>query len=397
DGAPLIGGDNVVRSRVLELGGVKVGLFSLMVDSHVPEYVEQINTDYVGVAKAAVAELRGQGAEVVLALTHLDARDDRKLLTELAGAAGPDMILGGHDHVLMTVEANGRLAIKGDADALRVRVVDMWVDKDGKVGWESDPSGVALGPEAPADDPAVAKVVEARLSEFEAKFCGEAGPGCLSKNLTVATTELIAEELEIRRYETNFADYIVDQMLTSFAADGAQLAFINSGALRLNQNIAAGTKISRQLIEETFAYPAPMQLIEIKGAVLQQVVDHAIEDWTGSGHWLQIGGFAFRHDVEAGKASGLTLLGPDGPTPIDPKKKYKVVTTEFLLDKSIGNQDGYKMLSKKQVIKSKAAGTDLKQVVLKALEAAGEQGVGPERDGRICSSDRASGACLAAK
>jgi 5'-nucleotidase len=180
-----------------------------------------------------------------------------------------------------------------------------------------------------------------------------------------------------------------------FAADKPDLAILNSGTLRLNQNVAAGTSLTRQIVEETFAYPAPMYLIEIDGKTLQQVLDHAITGWTGSGHWLQVAGIAFRHDVQAGTASSVVLLRGAATEPIQPKRKYRVVAPQFVLDASMGNQDGYTMLSMKQVVKkAKANGTDLKAEVLDVLTAAGTAGISPQLVGRICSSDRPSGACL---
>jgi 2',3'-cyclic-nucleotide 2'-phosphodiesterase (5'-nucleotidase family) len=396
DGKPLVGGDNLVAEQLLELGGVKVGMFSLMVSSAAPAYIEPLPTDHVAQAKAAVQRLRGQGAEVVLALTHLDAVDDQKLLDSLAGADGPDVILGGHDHVLMTREGSGRYAFKGDADALRVRVIEIGIGPDGKVTVEAEPEGTAIGPDTPAEDPQVQAIIDARLLAFSTDFCKPEPPTCLTAPLTVSKTDLLAEELEIRRYETNFGDWILDQAMLIFAADKPDLAFLNSGTLRLNQNIAAGTPLTRQIVEETFAYPAPMYLIEIDGATVQQVLDHAITGWTGSGHWLQIAGVAFRHDVQAGTATNAVLVRADGTTvAISPKKKYRVVAPQFMLDPSMGNQDGYSMLSMKQVVKkAKGNGTDLKAEVLEMLTAAGEAGIAPQLAGRICSSDRPAGPCL---
>lgn len=394
DGAPLVAADNLVGQRMVELGGVKVGVFSMMTNAAVPEYVEAIDVDFVEVARAQVEALRSQGAEVVIALTHLDASDDQKVLDGLRGAEAPDLILGGHDHSLMTLEGNGHMGFKGDADALRLRVVEVVVDASGAVQVSAAPEGTAMGPETPAPDPAVQAMIDARLAAFDADFCADEGPGCLAKELTVTNTTLLAEELEIRRYESNYGDWIVDRMLDTYADDGAELAFVNSGSLRLNQDISAGTAITRQIVEETFAYPAPMQLIEVDGATLQAVLDHAVEDWTGSGHWLQIAGWAYRHDVTAGTASGVVWLSPDGAQALDPARKYRVVTTDYLLDPS-GGQDGYTMLSQSMAVDSPHNGTDLEQVVLTTLEAAGEAGIGPEVEGRICSSDRPDAPCLA--
>src|SRR5690606_39264133 len=104
----------------------------------------------------------------------------------------------------------------------------------------------------------VGRLVDARLAQFDQEFCGADGPGCLATELTVTNTTLLAEELEIRRYESNYGDWIVDRMLDTFADDGAEIAFVNSGSLRLNQDVRAGTAITRRIVEETFAYPAPM-------------------------------------------------------------------------------------------------------------------------------------------
>lgn len=396
DAQPLVGGPNVVREQLLDLGEVRVGVFSLLVDSANPAYIEPLPSDHVAQAKAAVQRLREQGAEVVIALTHLDAIDDQKLLDSLSGAAGPDVILGGHDHVLMTREGQGRYAFKGDSDALRVRVVEISVAADGVVSVFATPEGTAIGPSTFEPDPQVQAIVDARLLAFSTDFCEPEPPTCLTAPLTVTNTELLAEELEIRRYETNYGDWILDQAMLIFAADQPDLAILNSGTLRLNQNIAAGTSLTRQIVEETFAYPAPMYLIEIDGKTLQAVLDHAITGWTGSGHWLQVAGIAFRHDVEAGTATNAVLLGAGKAEPIQPKRKYRVVAPQFILDAGMGNQDGYTMLSMKQVVKkAKANGTDLKAKVLEVLTAAGAAGIAPQLDGRICSSDRPTAPCLA--
>jgi 2',3'-cyclic-nucleotide 2'-phosphodiesterase (5'-nucleotidase family) len=395
DGQPLVGGSNIVREQLLTIGDVRVGVFSLLVSSAAPAYIEPIPSDHVEQARLAVERLREQGAEVVLALTHLDAVDDQTLLDSLAGAAGPDVILGGHDHVLMTREGGGRYAFKGDADALRVRVIEIAIDPEGKVVVTATPEGTSIGPDTPEADPQVQAIVDARLLAFSTDFCKPDPPTCLTTPLTVTNTELTAEELEIRRYETNYGNWILDQAMLIFADDKPDLAILNSGTLRLNQDIAAGTSLTRQIVEETFAYPAPMYLIEIDGKTLQQVLDHAVSGWTGSGHWLQVAGIAFRHDVAAGTATNPVLVRADGTEPISPKKKYRVVASQFILDPSMGNQDGYTMLSMKQIVKTcKANGTDLKAEVLQELAAAGAGGIAPQLVGRICSSDRPSDPCL---
>jgi 5'-nucleotidase len=219
--------------------------------------------------------------------------------------------------------------------------------------------------------------------------------GCLEEKLTVAGAELVAEELSIRRFETNLGDYLADRALAAFAKDGAQLAFVNAGTIRLNYNIAPGAVITRRNVEELFAYPAPLRLVAITGATLQKVVDRAISGWTGQGHFLQIAGFAYRHDPKSGKATDLTLLGPASRR-VSPSEKLLAVVSTFLLDPAKG-QDGYTMLSPADIVDTLGpdlgVGPDLKQIVVASFKQASDAGIAPAIDGRICNTER-PGPCL---
>ena len=191
-------------------------------------------------------------------------------------------------------------------------------------------------------------------------------------------------------------DYVADRALGAFAKEGAQVAFLNSGTLRINYDIERGLPIVRRHVEELFAYPAPLRLIEITGATLQRIVERSISGWTGQGHFLQIAGFAFRHDPKTGKATDLTLLGPS-PRRIAPSDRLRAVVNTFLLDPTKG-QDGYTMIGPGDIVDklgpNLSAGPDLKQIVIDAFKLAGDAGIAPVADGRICNPQR-QGPCLA--
>ena len=394
DGAPLVASERLANQVLIDVGGVRVGAFGLTIDKKVPEYVSLIDDDVETIARTRSADLREQGAEVVIAVTHLEASVDAQLLDRL-GEAGPDLIVGGHDHALQTAEVAGRYVLKGDADALRVRVATVSVDRQGAVRVKRDKAGVTLGPgDEIGVDPDVGAIVQEWMHEHEVAACGADALGCLDVPLTESRTTLIAEETTIRRYETNVGNWVADRMLDTYRAEGAQVAFVNSGALRMNQDVAAGTPLSRRIVEEIFAYPAGMQLIEIDAATLRAVLDNSVSDWTGSGHWLQVGGVAFRHDIDAETATDITLLTADGPRPLGDDDTIRAVTVQYLLDPTIGDQDGYAMLAMTDVVETPKNGTDLKAVVLDALTAAGDAGIGPTVEGRICNTQR-PGPCLA--
>ncbi|MEM7350453.1 MAG: bifunctional metallophosphatase/5'-nucleotidase [Acidobacteriota bacterium] len=390
DGWPVIAADHLVNSAIVELSGIRVGLFSLSIDEKHPDYVHAFGQPKA-VARRLTADLRRRGAELVIALTHLKMTDDVDLLRKL-GPDGPDLAFGGHEHNRQAQEVDGRWIIKADADARSATVAKVKLQPGGppKVEFEFR----QLGPQSPVD-PLVQARVDRWLTNHDEVYCHKIGEpsGCLEKALGHTQERLIGEELTMRRFETNLGNWVLDQALQHFADLGAQAAFINSGSLRLNQDIPANTDVTRRHIEETFQYPSELRLLRITGETLQQVVSHAVTDWTGNGKWLQVAGFAFRHDPAAATADRLTLLTADGPRPVDPDEELLVVTSSFLADPKTG-QDGYTMLTEDLQVPPEGDPVTLRDLVVAGLAAAGTEGIAPSVDGRICNAER-DGPCLA--
>ena len=398
DGAPLVEAPNLARTNVLVSGGIRIGFFGVTIPTAGVAYVDEFE-DPIATARELTAELRAQGAEVVVAVTHLQAEEDRRLL-ETLGDEGPDLILGGHDHEKMALDVGRRRILKADADARTADVVRLSVGPNGvRVAHEFQ----ALERMQVRPDPDVLQLVGDWQAKHEQQFCKQAGspPGCLGEEYGLTRTLLEAEENKIRGSETSLGDWVTDQMLQTMKGCGAQVAFINSGSLRLNQDLPAGTRITRRHVEELFAYPTPLRLIRIDGATLQKVVDNSVKHWPGSGSWLQISGMAYVHDTTGRAARNLSLLGEGGARAVRPDETILAVTGDYLVDPQAGDQDGYTMLSVNQKVEGCAAeDRDLKEVVEEALRAAGTavfqgQGIEPKAEGRICQPND-NRPCLAA-
>jgi 2',3'-cyclic-nucleotide 2'-phosphodiesterase (5'-nucleotidase family) len=393
---PLVAAPNLAATATVTLGGLRIGLFGLTTDLVRPDYVIGFH-DREETAREAAALLRAGGADAVVALTHLDLEQDLALL-EALGDAGPDLVIGGHDHTRAARRgAGGRWVLKADADAASAVVVEIVARPEG--GIEIASRAVELGPGGPAPDPEVAARVTGWLDRFDREQCAADGlpAGCLAQALGRTRVPLIAEETEIRRYETNLGNWIADRLRAHFAAPveaadpGAPLvAFVNSGSLRLNQDLPAGYVLRRHL-DELFAYPAPPRLLRLDGATLKKVAARAVESWSAAGHWLQISGFAFVHDPEAGTATNLTLLTPEGPRPLGDRDRVYAATVGYLVDPA-GDRDGYAMLGPQQVVSSSQ--TDLRTLVVDELARKWEEAIAPAVEGRICNTERA-GPCLA--
>jgi 2',3'-cyclic-nucleotide 2'-phosphodiesterase (5'-nucleotidase family) len=383
DGKPMVASENIAPSALVEINGIKVGIFGITTDVAMPAYVERIR-DYAESARTMTGALREQGAEVVIGLTHLTVDQDKQLF-ETLGDEGPDLIFGGHEHTLQAHVANGRTLLKADADALTATIAHITPKAGTRIPavdyrFQKIPGEVER-------DTAVNEQVKSWQARYQREYCAgkDLEDGCLEEIIGKTNVELEAEELVIRRFETNLGNWVADHTLEQHRAQGAQVAFINSGSLRLNRNIPADSGITRKTINELFAYANYQVVIRIDGKTLQQVVDRAIEDWTGNGHWLQISGFAYRHNPEAGTADMLSLITPDGPRPVRPDEEILAVTNYYLIDQK-GDRDGYTMLNTSLIADPEAKRPKLVDIVVDAFLASKEAGVAPEIDGRICNT-----------
>jgi len=92
-------------SSVKEVGGLKIGIFGLLtphVPTTNPDPVKILGTDdaeLMAIAGAKVQELRDDGADVVVLLSHLGHLYDEAVAENVPGI---DVILGGHDHIVIS-------------------------------------------------------------------------------------------------------------------------------------------------------------------------------------------------------------------------------------------------------------------------------------------------------
>jgi 5'-nucleotidase len=391
DGRPGLLGVNLQQARLLEVGGIRVGVFGLTIDSVHPA-IEVL--DPLAVATALTADLRRRGAEIVVALTHLSHEDDLRIYQALRGQ-GLDVIIGGHDHEHMQLPAEAPRIFKADADAATAWVVTLRLPAGGPLRVEAAlrEMGSAIRP-----DPVVAGHVAGWVRRHETAFCAgeQRPPDCLREPLGTTTTPFVAEEERIRFAETSAGNWITDVMRTAFDACGAGSAIINAGSLRLNHDLPAGTVITRRHVEELMQFPTPLYLVELTGDQLARAVANGVSQ-PGAGRWLQVSGLAFVHDPATRRVARLFARPAGGQAPVDalanPAQRFRVVVSEYL---TIGPEDGYVGILPRvsEALPCPASGTDLKALVYETLRA--QRAIGPRPEGRVCTTRQAAeGGCQA--
>jgi 2',3'-cyclic-nucleotide 2'-phosphodiesterase (5'-nucleotidase family) len=125
---------------------------------------------------------------------------------------------------------------------------------------------------------------------------------------------------------------VIDGDLGHFMADGylamarkkfspaADVAFMNSGGIRLPA-LEAGT-VRRGTIYELMPFDNTMEIVDVKGALLQQYLDHIVSREGGGG----VAGLTLA--IRDKKAANVRI----GGQPLDPNATYRMVNSDYVVN-----------------------------------------------------------------
>lgn len=356
---PLVGIPNIAETRIVKSGGLRIGLFAVTLAY--PEYAAVV-LDPVATACKKIEELRAQAVDVVVALTHLPWRTDLTLigigsdlqamsLDQRPCKGAPDLIIGGHDHLSLALPSAAPRLFKADADAVSAWVIE--VEKNGDA-LQINGRLVQLGSDR-SPDPFVERITSDWLRRNDERFCivdclglardktkaclaaAEDG-ACLKQSYVRSASVIETEEITNRSYETGFGDWLADHVRS---AGNVDVAFINAGAIRINQSLPAGTVLTRRHLEQMFPYKGKLIVRRVPGSSLWRAMERAVAA-RGEGPWAHFSGMAVRIG-EAGspqKIARLRVRGHDGtivdigPDTLD---MFSVASFAFVL----ANGDGH--------------------------------------------------------
>ncbi|MBN1203679.1 MAG: bifunctional metallophosphatase/5'-nucleotidase [Myxococcaceae bacterium] len=310
---------------LLQLGGVKVGLFGLLLpDTEVSSSVSQDTNirDICSTARPIVSRLRAQGATVIIALTHLDLEQDR----ELARCAPVDVIIGGHEHERIEDRSTGVPIFKVAADGVELGHVTLEVNgRSGalrKLDWEVLPVTSAV-----PEDPAFLEAMK-RYAPLIAE---------LSEPVGHPPVPLEARKAAVRSQETNLGSLVADALR---AAAGTDVALVNGGAIRGDTVFPAGELTRREMLS-IFPYRDQLVRLQVSGATLLAALENAVsksaED-AEPGRFLQVSGLRFAFDPSRPRGQRVLCATVAGK-PLSPAATYSLATLSFLA----GGKDGYEM------------------------------------------------------
>jgi len=328
----LTGNARIAKTRVVQSGGLKLGLYGVTLP--LSNYAA-VADDPVTTSCRYAADLRAQGVDVVIAVTHLPWRMDLELLgLALDGTAlpadqrkcldAPDIALGGHDHDALALPSRAPRLFKADADAISAQVVELEKTNDGEI--RVNARLVYLNQDRPAD-PLAERLADQWLLRHDERFClrdcigrtsdalkqclaAVADGACLKQPIARTADVIATEEIANRSRETGFGDWLADRVRE---AAGADIAFLNAGGIRLNYDLAAGTVVTRRHLEQMFPFKNKLAVRSVPGGDLWRAIEHAVRK-RGEGAWAHFSGMTVQLHVADGrqKVARVVVKRTDG-------------------------------------------------------------------------------------
>lgn len=331
---------------VKDVGGARIGIFGLTTDSQPRDYVAyeyELPARNAAVSRA-LERLRAAGATAVVALTHQDLEEDVRLARDYPAVA---LVVGGHEHFFVDRKVGRTWITKADADAKTAVVHDVRVLAGGAV--EHSFRKVPLGPEV-EKDAVVEREVQASLAELATAVRSQTGRDLEE---VIGTTENLLEGVEpaVRGRETALGNFLTDVLRDRMQTD---LAFINGGAIRINDDIPPGP-IRNYDFEGIFYFDNAIVSFEVTGAELLELLRISVaKAHTGHGRFLQVSGIRFRYRV-GGTAEApvysveatdveVAPRGSAGFRPLELDRRYSAASLDYVWEN--GYRDGYPLFSK---------------------------------------------------
>eukprot|EP00931_Biecheleriopsis_adriatica_P038098 TRINITY_DN2184_c0_g1_i1.p1 TRINITY_DN2184_c0_g1~~TRINITY_DN2184_c0_g1_i1.p1 ORF type:complete len:1777 (-),score=465.99 TRINITY_DN2184_c0_g1_i1:6-5336(-) len=331
-GLPLANG---IVSRMMDYHGRKVGLIGLvekewLVTLATIEPDEVDYEDFCPCARRLAKQLKEQeGAEIVIALTHMRVPNDELLAHEVGEV---DIILAGHDHhyEVKPVGPHGTYVLKSGTDFRDITVFQL-----------------EFTDAAPAPGKKAFEVVSHKHIEISADIkedpemkvfvdeCMDKLGAAMDVVIGVTAVDLDCRFASIRTMETNVGNFIADVMRCGLKAD---IGLINSGTLRADAIIEKGEIKVRDLVN-LLPMLDELCLLRMSGAQVLAVLENSVSQYPRlEGRFGQVSGVTFSFDAAK---PGLQRV-VDGSVMIAGEalqldKSYTLVTKDYLRQ----GKDGY--------------------------------------------------------
>ena len=342
-------------------GTLKVGFLGLCLTTSEISKADLTHTDVIDPLVAAaryIPVLQSQGAQAIVAVTHLAFADDRRLAERFPQIT---LIIGGHEHFPITAVEGRTFISKAGSDARFVARIDLDRRTGGAI--ERFFELMPVTPDIP-DEPATLAVV----NDYEARL-GTA----LEVVIGQSAVPLDARSIQVRSSEQPIGNLIADAIRAEMKTT---IAMMNAGSIRGDRIYPAGP-LTRRTLLAMHPFGNVVTVIDVSGQVLLRALNAGVSKLpAAAGQFPQVSGMTFTVNINAPAGNRVHDVKLDGQ-PLDTTKTYTLAIPDYILH----GGDAYDMFAGQKVLVNAESGP----LLVTALEhyVAEKKTVSPKLENRI--------------
>ncbi|XP_043833537.1 mannosylglucosyl-3-phosphoglycerate phosphatase-like [Dromiciops gliroides] len=271
--------------KIVNWNNIAIGLMGLVeedwLDTLATVSKSNLNyKDYVEVANQISVELKEEGADLIIAITHMKWTNDTRLAQK---AEGVDLILGGHDHEYGIKKVNDTWIVKSGSDFRNLTKIN--IRRFGaSFQYKFEKLDILNHLE---EDPHIKAIVKDYTQNLQYM---------LKEVLCPIDMELDGRAITVRRSESNLGNLVTNAMLEATRAD---VALLNSGTLRSDRIHPAGDFTLHDLLA-ILPIVDPVLVVRVTGAQLLEALENGVYKYPDlDGRFPQVAGMEFGFDPEA--------------------------------------------------------------------------------------------------
>lgn len=307
---------------IIERSGIKIGIIGIAT----PETAMKTNpnmianytfADPVQVLTQLVPQVRKNGANIILVLSHLGSTMDAggaiggEAAVVLQQVEGIDALVSGHTHEIVQGKVNGIPVVQAYYNGRAVGKIDLLVNAETCQVQESSSRAILVPTSERTGDSTVQAILEQGQKAIEPV-----------KNKVIGHT---IHPLSHDRYafsETVLGQWVTDTMRQAATAD---IAFYNTGGLRTG--ISAGT-VTMGNLYEVLPFDSTLCVVELTGRQILQVLEYGLMN--SKVGMVQYSGITVVYDARGAEGERVASVTLADGTALFLDKRYKVAVNDFM-------------------------------------------------------------------
>lgn len=311
---------NAKRTHMITASnGLKVGIIGLgerewleTINSLPPDLIYKSASE---TAKELIPQLRAEGADLIVALTHMREPNDNKLAEQAGDQI--DLILGGHDHFYAHSHINGCHVLRSGTDFKQLSYIEARRTPEGSPRqWEFVIYRRDIVSSITEHKPTLelAEKLTAKLKKS------------LEKPVGWTAAPLDARFTTVRLKESNLGNFVCDIMQHHYGADCALMA---AGTIRGDQIYPPGP-IRVKDITDCFPFEDPIVVLKVTGKAIRGALENGVSMYPAlEGRFPQVASIKFTFDPKRPVGDRVTEVDIAGDGYL-PDKLYVLATRGYM-------------------------------------------------------------------